>query len=105
MSGASLFPDDYPNEPDPAKEHRTCCETLVAPEGVDALTWRLVHSFAHTRSAVGANSLAGLAGCRPRVALQALTEAEQAGWLMLVVPEPFMKNPPPLWLGRLSQRS
>ena len=105
MSGASLFPEDYPNQPVEPKAHRTCCHLHEAPDGIDLFTWRLVHAFSHTRSAVGVNVVAGLAGCTGRVASQALSEAEQAGWLMLVVPEPYQKNPPPLWLGRLSQRS
>jgi hypothetical protein len=101
----SLFPDEYPDEGTTPPQRRSCCEHLEAPDGIGDLTWRLAHSFAHTRSPVGPNSLAGLAGCRPKEALSALVHAEGAGWMRAVLPEPYQKNPPPLWLGRLSQRS
>jgi hypothetical protein len=102
----SLFPDDYPDEETEPKERRTCCADIVAgPGGVPDFAWRMVHTFGHTRSAVGAASLAGLAGCTVTEAREALEAAEGCEWLRRLAPEPYQKNPPALWQGRLSQRS
>jgi len=106
MSGQSLFPDDYPPKQVVPKVKRTCCEDITDPPGdVDGFTWRMTHAFGHTRSTVGVNTLSELAGSTPKVAQAALVEAEEIGWLRRVVPEAYEKNPPALWLGRLSQRS
>jgi hypothetical protein len=100
----SMFPDEYPDNRQPKPSKPDCCSVLTTPAGVDQFTWRLAHMFGHTRTAVGVDGLAGLAGCSVPVAAQALKLAEASGWLQRIIPEHYHHNPPALWQGRLAQR-
>lgn len=100
----SLFPDLFPDRHLDRPRRMTCCEYLTPPEGVRIGLWRAVHQMGHSRVAFSAHQLAVLADSSAPQAAYAAEQALTLGWLVLVAPEPYMKQRPGLYQGALPKR-
>lgn len=104
MSGASLFPDDYPAVPIKERPPTPCCVDLAVPSGVPPHTWTFLHTLCHSRIPF---TLAGFMAvtCAPeREATTAIAEAKRREWVQPVWPEPYMTDPIEQWVGNLPRR-
>lgn len=104
MSGASLFPDDYPAPPNTERPPTSCCTDLAVPPGVPSVTWTFLHTLCHSRIPF---TLAGLMAvtCAPeREATAAVAEANRREWVQRVWSEPYMTDPIEAWVGNLPRR-
>lgn len=107
MSGQSLFPDDYPDEPDMAPRRRTtkCCNREVPLEGVVPHLAHVVHILGHTRTAFSLSTAAAIAEASDDDTEVAINAAVELGWLAPVPPESYLIDPLPGWFGRLPKRT
>lgn len=103
MSGASLFPDEYPTT---ARKDRpaSCCADLVAPYGVDLRAWTFLHSLCHSRVPFTVAAYMAAASLQESDARTAISEAKQRDWLHVVWPESYMTDPIEAWVGCLPRR-
>ena len=103
MSGASLFPDEYPALP--ARPRPTsCCVDLDVPPGVEPRAWTFLHSLCHSRVPFTVTVYMAAASLQETAARHAISEAKRRDWLHVVWPESYMTDPPEQWVGSLPRR-
>lgn len=103
MSGASLFPDEYPARPT-RERPASCCADLIAPDGVEPRAWSFLHSLCHSRVPFTVAVFMAAACQKETDARTAISEAKRRDWLHLVWPEAYMTDPIEQWVGSLPRR-
>ena len=105
MTDPSMFPDLFPDfTPSGGRRPESCCDGLVAPIGVPRKVWTYTHALAHSRVPFTAAGFVTAADCTEHEAGVAIRQACQRDWLDPVLPESYMREPIPQWVGRLPRR-
>jgi len=104
MTDRSLFPHLLPDkEPTPARTS-TCCDGLTAPPEVTLRAWTCMHACGHSRIPFSIDAFAEMAECPEREARRCVSNARRHAWIVPVIPERYMADPIPQWVGVLPRR-
>ena len=104
MTDPSMFPEIVPDKPSADDPKPSCCDGLVAPIGVPRDLWTYTHALAHSRVPFTVAGFVDATGAEEETARIAIRQAGQRDWLDPVLPETYMRDAIPQWVGRLPRR-